>query len=58
MASTQANARADTLPHELVLSIQRVLELRPRRDSDPLDNLSDDFDPVGVTNDYFPEGTH
>ena len=58
MTSTQTSARPDALPHELILSIQRILELHPRRDSDPLDNLSDDFDPVGVINDYFPEGTH
>ena len=48
--------RSDALPPELILSIQRVLELHPHKDSDPLDELSDDFDPVGVVNSYFPNG--
>ena len=48
--------RDDTLPHELILSIQRVLDLQVGRDSDPLDNLSDDFDPVGIINGFFPDG--
>ena len=34
------------------------LELHPQHDNDPLDDLSDDFDPVGVINGYFPDGVH
>ncbi|KAJ3554569.1 hypothetical protein NM688_g3036 [Phlebia brevispora] len=49
--------REQTLPPELVVSIQRVLELHPGPDSDPLDDLSDDFSPVGILNEYFPDET-
>ncbi|TFY73906.1 hypothetical protein EWM64_g10106, partial [Hericium alpestre] len=45
----------EELPHELILSIQRVLELRPGPDVDPLDSLSGDFNPVEVLNAYFPD---
>lgn len=48
--------REDALPHELILSIQRVLDLHPGPESDPLDDLSDDFSPVGVLNEFFPDG--
>lgn len=46
----------ETLPHELILSIQRVLNLQPRTDTDPLDVLSNNFNPGGVLNGYFPDG--
>jgi hypothetical protein len=44
------------LPHELVISIQRVLELQPTAESDTLDALSG-FNPVNVLNQLFPDGT-
>jgi vacuolar protein sorting-associated protein 53 len=47
----------DALPHELVLSIQRVLDFQTGPDSDPLDDLTDDFNPVGILNGIFPDGT-
>ena len=50
----QAN---EELPHELILSIQRVLDIHPGPDSDPLDALTDDFNSVDVLNRYFPDGT-
>ena len=46
----------DALPHEVILAIQRALELRPGPDVDPMDDLSDDFNPVGIINDLFPDG--
>ena len=44
------------LPHELVASIQRVLNLEHGPDSDPLDDLSPDFDVVKTLNQLFPDG--
>lgn len=48
--------REDTLPHELIVSIQRVLNLHPGPDADPLGDLSDNFSPVGILNEFFPDG--
>ncbi|CAK5281328.1 unnamed protein product [Mycena citricolor] len=45
----------DELPHEVVLAIQRVLELEPSSANDPLDTLSNDFNPVPLLNDFFPD---
>ncbi|KAJ6625846.1 Vps53-like protein [Mycena sp. CBHHK59/15] len=45
----------DELPHEVILSIQRVLELQLGKDADPLDTLSNDFDPVDILNGFFPD---
>lgn len=44
------------LPQELVLAIQRVLELAPGQNDDPLDDLSNNFSPVDVLNQLFPDG--
>lgn len=44
------------LPQELVLAIQRVLELKPEQNDDPLDDLSNNFNPVVVLNQLFPDG--
>ena len=46
----------DVLSHEVILAIQRALELHPGPDVDPMDDLSDDFNPVGIINDLFPDG--
>ena len=46
----------DGIPPELILSIQRVLDIHAGPDSDPLDDLSDDFNPVGTLNGIFPNG--
>jgi hypothetical protein len=43
-------------PQELVLAIQRVLELDPEQNDDFLDDLSNNFNPVDVLNQLFPEG--
>ena len=48
--------REDELPSELILSIERILNLHATQDSDPLDKLSNDFNSVGVLNEYFPDG--
>lgn len=49
MANT---SKSEQLPKEVVLSIQRILEMK---DDDPLDKLKD-FDPVEVLNSLFPDG--
>ena len=54
---SQVARKDDALPHELVVSIQRVLDLHPGPDADPLDDLTDEFGPVGVLNQFFPDGT-
>lgn len=46
------------LPQELVLAIQRVLELNPEQSDDPLDDLSNNFNPVDVLNRFFPDGLY
>lgn len=45
----------DELPHEVILAIQRVLE-QSGQDADPLDTLSNDFNPVDLLNGFFPDG--
>lgn len=44
------------LPQELVLAIQRVLEVNTEQNDDPLDDLSNNFNPVDVLNQLFPDG--
>ncbi|KAJ3505368.1 hypothetical protein NLJ89_g7457 [Agrocybe chaxingu] len=45
----------DELPHEVVLSIQRVLEIQPTEEIDRLDGLSEKFNAVEILNDFFPD---
>ena len=52
------DSKDETLPHELILSIQRVLNIQSGPEADPLDDLSDEFNPVGILNGIFPEGRH
>ena len=47
----------DDLPHEVILSIQRVLELDPSKEVDRLDGLSEKFNTVEILNDFFPDGS-
>ncbi|KAJ6500190.1 Vps53-like protein [Mycena vitilis] len=42
----------DDLPHEVILAIQRVLELGQE---DPLDALGNEFTPVDLLNGFFPD---
>lgn len=48
--------REDELPPELILSIERILDLHAQADIDPLDRLTNDFNSISVLNDYFPNG--
>ncbi|KAF8894339.1 Vps53-like protein [Gymnopilus junonius] len=45
----------DELPHQVVLSIRRVLEIQPSEDIDRLDSLSERFNAVEILNDFFPD---
>ena len=47
----------DDLPHEVILSIQRVLELEPSEEVDRLDGLSEKFNAVEILNEFFPDGS-
>ncbi|KAI0645796.1 Vps53-like protein [Trametes meyenii] len=47
--------REDELPTELILSIERILDLHAQGDADPLGRLTNEFNPIGVLNDYFPD---
>lgn len=48
--------REEELPPELILSIERILELHTTSDSDPFERLTNDFNSVAVLNQYFPDG--
>ncbi|KAJ7902181.1 Vps53-like protein [Mycena olivaceomarginata] len=45
----------DELPHEVIVAIQRALELPSGQDADPLDALSNEFNPVEILNGFFPD---
>ena len=47
----------DDLPYEVILSIQRVLELEPSEQVDRLDGLSEKFNTVEILNEFFPDGS-
>ncbi|KIM45519.1 hypothetical protein M413DRAFT_442185 [Hebeloma cylindrosporum] len=44
----------DELPHEVILAIQRFLEIQPTEEIDRLDGLSERFNAVEILNDFFP----
>lgn len=44
----------DELPHEVIVAIQRVLEVKKGEGADPLDALSTNFSAVDVLNEFFP----
>ncbi len=46
----------DELPNDVVLAIQRILEIDVHGSTDPLDDLSSNFNPAKVLNDLFPDG--
>ena len=52
----ESTRREDALPLELIVSIQHVLDLHSGPYTDPLDDLSDNFSPVDVLNEFFPDG--
>ncbi|EPT04630.1 hypothetical protein FOMPIDRAFT_1027874 [Fomitopsis schrenkii] len=52
-----ASSREDKLPPEIILSIEHILNLGHVKAGDPLDTLTNDFTPVSVLNEYFPDET-
>ncbi|KAF9479029.1 hypothetical protein BDN70DRAFT_921489 [Pholiota conissans] len=46
---------ADELPHDVILSIQRVLDIKQTEEIDRLDGLSEKFNAVEILNDFFPD---
>lgn len=46
----------DNLPSEVLVAIQRVLELDYIPSDDPFEGLSSTFDPVAILNGMFPNG--
>lgn len=53
--STYGHGHAE-LPQEVIVAIQRILELNPENQKDPLDVLSNEFNPVDMLNQLFPDG--
>ncbi|KAG1752867.1 Vps53-like protein [Suillus lakei] len=44
------------LPQEVIVAIQRILELNPEnQNEDPLDVLSNEFNPIDMLNQFFPD---
>ncbi|CDO68963.1 hypothetical protein BN946_scf184782.g11 [Trametes cinnabarina] len=54
LSSPGLRYRENELPPELILSIERILDLHGQGEQDPLERLTNDFDPIGVLNEYFP----
>jgi hypothetical protein len=48
--------QSEELPHDLALSINRILDLNTSPESDPLEVIGDSFNVVQVLNEYFPNG--
>jgi vacuolar protein sorting-associated protein 53 len=48
--------QCEDLPHDLVLSLERILDLKPLPDTDHLDIVGDSFNVADVINAYFPDG--
>ena len=46
----------EVLSRDLVLSIQRILDLNASPETDSLDALGDGFSAIDVINGYFPNG--
>lgn len=48
--------QTEELPHDLALSITRILDLKSSPDADSLDAVGDEFNVIDVINGYFPDG--
>ena len=46
------------LPHDVILSIERILSIENAPYADSLDTLSSLFNPVRTLNELFPDGQH
>jgi vacuolar protein sorting-associated protein 53 len=53
--TTMSSGETD-LPHEVILSIERILKVENAPYSDSLDTLSSLFTPIRTLNELFPDG--
>ena len=53
---TAMNAGEVDIPHEVILSIERILKIEDAPYSDSLETLSSLFTPVRTLNELFPDG--
>lgn len=49
---------SEELPHELLLSIGRILDIKESPEADPLDTIGDQFNVIDIINHYFPDGAY
>jgi hypothetical protein len=47
---------SEELPHDLLLSISRILDIKESPEADPLDTLGGQFNVIDIINRYFPNG--
>ena len=52
----QEGQQSEELSRDLVLSIQRILDLNASSETDSLDAIGDGFCAIDVINGYFPNG--
>ena len=46
------------LPHELLLSIGRILDIKESPETDPLDTIGGQFNVIDIINHSFPDGAY
>jgi vacuolar protein sorting-associated protein 53 len=49
---------SEELPHELLLSIGRILDIKESPETDPLDTIGGQFNVIEIINHYFPDGAY
>jgi len=49
---------SEELPHELLLSIGRILDIKESPETDPLDTIGDQFNVIDIINHSFPDGAY
>lgn len=49
---------SEELPHELLLSIGRILDIKESPETDPLDAIGGQFNVVDIINHSFPDGAY
>jgi hypothetical protein len=49
---------SEELPHELLLSIGRILDIKESPETDPLDTIGGQFNVIDIINNYFPNGAY
>ena len=49
---------SEELPHELLLSIGRILDIKESPETDPLDTVGGQFNVIDIINHSFPDGVY